>query len=806
MKLLPIFFKRALLFLGLLSVTITHAQFNIEGNVTDTEHKAIGNAIISLLHANDSSLSQTFIADEQGHYSIVTDALKDKIIKVNALGFADIFQPVEDSTSLKQTFHFTLKPEAGNLTEVVITNTKKTFERKTDRIIFNVSKDITTNGDNALDIVKKSPGVLLRQSDNTISLVGKGAVSVMINDKLLQLSGEDLIAYLQAIPADNIERVEIITAPPAKYDASGNSGLINIVLKRQNKNGIQGNIRTGYEQASYGKGIIGGDINYRMDKLNVYTNANYTNGANHNNERLATPYPEQVFKVHDDYKKIMKPLQYTIGADYNLSKKSIAGFQWTNTIANRKDLSNSGIEVYHLPTMILDSTMLTKGGNATKNSNNLLNLNYTYNIDSTGKKISFDANSLWFDGSRNNDFSTTHYYDAFVTPTGVYSHNKAMGKQSIQIKTLQTDIELPYQWASLSMGGKLSFIKNQSNNAFGYIDDNGYHEDANISNSFDYNEKVQALYVSAQKTISKWSFQAGLRGEFTQTKGYSKNLDRTNTNRYFNLFPTAFVQYRQNDDNVWNINYGKRINRPGYRSLDPYRSYATPYHYSEGNPFLQPSFNHNFELSYTFKSSYSLSAFYQYERNHYADVWMIDAINNITSGIAKNFADAMYYGLNGMVSLSPVPFWDVQLQTGFQVQQLQSNIYTAREQPYKNISYYAGLNNAFRLNKAKTLLAELNVYYLSKYREDFIEIRPLGNMDAGLKALLFDKKLSISLNASDMLASQKARGIHIVTGQVINNYFDTRNLRFILQYKFGNNKLKSKRERSLGIEEEKQRM
>ncbi|WP_190277282.1 TonB-dependent receptor domain-containing protein [Taibaiella lutea] len=785
---------------------IVHAQYNIQGDITDSQNNRIGNAVILLLNAHDSTLVQTFITDEQGRYLIVTDDIKNKIIKVNALGFSEVLQPIEDITSGKQTLNFTLKPEAGKLSEVVVTGTKKTFERKIDRIVFNVSKDITTNGENALEVVKKSPGVIVRQSDNTISLAGKGSVSVMINDRLLQLSGEDLIAYLQAIPADNIDRIEVITAPPAKYDASGNSGLINIVLKRQNKNGIQGNIRAGYEQASYGKGIAGGDINYRIDRLNVYANANYTNGANHNNERLATPYPEQIFKVHDDYKKIMKPLQYTVGADYNLNKKSVIGFQWNNTIVNRKDISNSGIEVYHLPAMMLDSTMLTKGGNSTRNSNNLLNLNYTFNIDTSGKKISFDANSLWFDGNRSNDFETTNYYDAFKTPTGIYSHNKTTGKQTIQIKTIQTDIELPYQWVSLSIGGKLSFINNQSNNAFGYIDDNGYHEDPDISNGFDYKEKVQALYMSAQRTINKWSFQAGLRGEFTQTKGYSRNLNQTNINQYFNLFPTAFVQYQLNDDNIWNINYSKRINRPGYRSLDPYRSYATPYHYSEGNPFLQPSFNHNFELNYTFKSNYSLSAFYQYEKNHFSDVWMIDETNNITSSFTENFADAISYGLNGMASINPFSFWDAQIQAGLQIQELQSKIYTATEQSYKNTSYYIGLNNAFKLNKAKTLLAELNVYYLSKYREDFLEIKPLGNVDAGLKALLFDKNLSISLNASDILVSQKARGVHIVTGQVIDNYFDTRNLRLTLQYRFGNNRIKSKRERNLGIEEEKQRM
>lgn len=801
-----LFPKSLLLLICLLSGIASYAQYSIQGTITDTNRKSIADAVVMLLNTSDSSLSQTSIADERGHFSFITDDLRNKTIKVHAMGYEEVFQKITDTALATRIFDFRLKAQSKNLSEVIISGNKKTFERKTDRIIFNVGTDITTNGANALEVVKKSPGIIVRQSDNSINLIGKSAVDVLINDRLLQLSGEDLIAYLQTIPAENIDRIEIITAPPAKYDAAGNSGLINIVLKKQHKNGMRGNIRAGYEQASYGKGIAGGDINYRKGNLNVYGNVNYTNGATHNHERLTTPYPEQLFKVHDDYKKIMKPLQYTLGADYSIGKKSTIGLQWNNAIINRQDPSTSRIEVYHLPQMSLDSAMQTKGGNAARNSNNLVNLNYTFQIDSSGKKISFDANGLWFSGNRRNDFETTNYYDAFITPTGSNSKNRTNGEQHINIKTFQTDVELPYKWATLSIGGKLSFVNNESNNTFGYIDNNGYHEDPTISNSFDYNEKVQAAYVSAQRTISKWSFQAGLRAEFTQTKGYSKNLGQTNTNQYFNLFPTAFVQYQLNDDNVWNINYSKRINRPGYRALDPYRFYTTLYHYGQGNPFLQPSFNHNFELSYTYKSKYSLSAFYQYEKNHFASVWMVDNTQNITSGISLNFADVISFGVNAMASVSPFHWWDAQLQSGLQHQDLQSKIYTATEQSYKNYSCYIGVNNAFRLNKAKTFLAEVNFYYLSKFRDDFLETQPVANMDAGLKALLFDKKLSISLNASDIFASQKWRGVHVATGQTINNYFDTRSLRLTVQYKFGNNKVKEKRDRSLGIEDEKGRM
>jgi hypothetical protein len=785
------------------NVTRLDAQSTIKGIVLNRQNEPVSQAVIILLREKDSAILQTVLPDSAGNFSIVISESQDKAIKVSAMGYEDEIRRIDSTAGEQQRMDFTLKERT--LKEVNIIAARPLYERQTDRLIFNVSASLTAAGSNALDAIKKAPEVMIQQSDYTINLMGKSSVMVLVNDRLIQLSGEDLFAYLQGMSSDNIDRIEIITAPPARYDAVGNSGLINIVLKKNKRAGINGNIRAGYEQASYGKGIAGGDINYRKGNLNLYGSLNYSQGANQVAERLNTPYPGQLFKVNDDYKRILKPLQYTLGADYDIHKNGVLGIQWMSSYANRMDKSHNGIEVLKSPEMSLDSTMMTTGYSKRNNSNNIFHVNYTWNIDTSGKKLTFDANKLWFSGKRNNDFTTVHYKDEFSTPTGVESRNGSDGTQHINITTVQADITLPYSFASLSSGGKLSFIDNKSSNRFGYYDQDGYHEDPLISNSFDYNEKVQALYISAQKSLKKWSFQAGLRGEFTQTKGYSLNLNQTNTNQYFNLFPTAYIQYELNENHNWNLNYSKRINRPDYRSLDPFRAYATPYHYSEGNPFLLPSFNHNLELAYTYKSRFTLSAFYQYEQNHFASVWMVDSVQHITSGINMNFADFISYGINAQGSFQLIRWWELQVQLSLQEQRLQSKFYTSTGQSYKLPTCYAGLNNSFVLNNAKTLLAEVNLFYLSKYREDFLEINALGSVDIGLKALLLDKKFVINISVTDIFATQKARGKHIITGQTIDNYFDTRNVRVSLNYKFGNNKIKAKGERDIGIEEEKRR-
>lgn len=784
-------------------VAALQAQCLIHGKVTDSLSEPLPFAVLSILDARDSAVLQTTFPDNAGNYMLELPDTKFRFVKASCMGYTEVVSAINGAPV--QELDFRLAAQDVVLGEVTIASGRPLLERKPDRIIFNVAVGIAGTGGNAVDVLRRTPGVWIRQQDNTINLVGKSMVQVLIDDRLQLLSGEDLLALLQAIPSDNIERIEVITTPPAKYEASGNAGLINIVLKKSNRKGINGSFRAGYEQASYAKGIAGGELNYRLGKLNLYGNSSYSNGANAIVERLNTPYAAQVFEVTDKYKRTLKPLQYTLGADYELHRNGALGLQFTGSIMNRSGNDRTSIDILRLADRRLDSVIYTDGKSNIRNSNYVLNLNYVWTVDTTGKKITLNANRLWFDGNRGNDFTTASYDGVSGAPSGLTRQNRTNGTQRIRITTMQADAELPYDWLSMSFGAKLSFIGNRSDNRFRYRQQEVFYEDPDISNAFDYSEKVQAAYISGTRSLGKWSLQAGLRGEFTQTSGYSRNLGQTNNNRYFNLFPTAYIQYQLSEKHSWNLNYSRRISRPGYRSLDPYRAYATLYHYNQGNPFLRPSFNNNIELAYTYGGRYSFSAFYQHEQNHSGPVWIIDTLQNVTSGISKNFADFKAYGLNATGTFQPLPCWEMQTQLSIQLQQLNSKEYIQVEQSYTLPMYYASLNNSFSLNKDRTLLAEASFFYLSKYRDDFLEIDPIGSIDIGIKALLLDRKLTLALNATDLLATQRGRGMHVVTGQTINNYFDTRNIRISATYKFGSAKVKARSQRNTGIEEEKSR-
>lgn len=779
----------------------------IQGCIKNALYQPVADALVTLQGAGDSLLLARSFSDSLGRYSLTFMPQDSGAVRcaVFAAGYEPYSTEVDPGMQGVVLPDIVLQQKSASLDEVTISAAKPLLERRADRIIFNVAGRAALAGASALDAVQRTPGILLSRQDNSLRLAGKSAVQILIDDRLQQLSGEDLIAYLASIPAAQIERIEIITAPGAQYDASGNTGLVNIVLKKSPEEGLYGQLRLGYEQASYGKGIAGGDFGYRKGRLSLSANGQYSRGANQISERLRTPYPEQVFDVSDDYRRTQKPLQYNINGSYRLGGHGLFSMQFTSGIHNRWDSSNNVVRALASPSLQLDSAMQTLGRSIRRSNTYTVNAGYVLRSDSGDRKLTLNLNRLWFDGRRSVDFGTDNYADELQTPTGIATKNKTYGTQSIRITTAQADVELPWLGAAWSMGAKLSFIDNGSDNHFSYFDQGTYRDDPAISNAFDYRERVQAAYASASRTFGKWELQAGLRAEYTQTRGISRILAQTNSNRYLNLFPGFFVQYNQRDNMAWSLSYGKRINRPDYRSLDPFRAYSSPYHYGEGNPFLRPSFSHNAALNWIYKGRYTVSFSYQYERDHFGQVWMVDSARNITSGLSRNFAGLSGWGLDLNAGLQPLKAWEAQLSLSGQLQELRSAWYAGKKAVYRIPVLYAGLFNNISLNTSQTFIAEVNLFYLSRYREDFLEINPTGSVDIALKALWLDKRLVTTLGIADLLRTQRARGGQLATGQAIDNYFDTRNVRVTVQYRIGSESGKKPARQKTGIEDEQER-
>jgi outer membrane receptor protein involved in Fe transport len=382
------------------------------------------------------------------------------------------------------------------------------------------------------------------------------------------------------------------------------------------------------------------------------------------------------------------------------------------------------------------------------------------------------------------------------------STNKTSGTQIVNIKSIKADLALPTGWARFTFGAKASFIGNTSDNSFATYYSGAYINDLSRSNRFEYTENTQALYGSIEKTFKKLGVQAGLRAENTQAKGYSPTLALSNDYKYLKLFPSVFFQYSFSDDNELDLNFTRRIQRPDFMLLNPFRYYSNNTSYETGNPFLQPSYSNNVELGYTFKSEYTLNFFFQRVTDLFAQVMNVD-----TSGDGFNFTNAnvgaeLNYGLSINAVINPVPAWESAIEFYAYYTHFSSFYYDiAAEQSYTRPSFNISTNNTFFLNRARTLSAELDLDYEAKELSQFSLQYQTFNMEAGLKALFLRKRLTIALNVEDIFATDRYKLRNLYNGSITNNYGDERTLRFSIGYKFGMLANVKTRVNTSGIEE-----
>ncbi|XZF16048.1 TonB-dependent receptor domain-containing protein [Chitinophagaceae bacterium MMS25-I14] len=769
---------------------VAQAQHIFHGSVNNKEKQPVAYATVIWQSLPDSTIKATTMADSNGMFSFAVPASKG-LLNVRAAGYKTFFKSITDTA-----FRYAdalLQTDSKALGEVTVTASKPLLERKADRTIFNVENSIASVGSDALEALKKAPGVRVDNNDD-ISLAGKSSVSVMINNKLTQLSGEELAGVLQSIPSDQLSRIEIITTPPAKYDAAGNSGIINIITKKSLKNGLNGNIELGYQQNSSAAQSGNGAFNYRHNRINIYGNGNSYNGSYHPHQEYDIFFPGQQAVQRKDDRTTQIFDRFQLGADYNLSKNAVIGVLYTLGFGGPhwKEDETVVTSMYNTGTGHTDSVMRTSGHRRERGLRNVANLNYEWKMDSTGRKLSADLDYFTRTGRNSRDFVTGNEWSDGTT-TGISSDNHTSGKQVIDIRSAKADVEWPTTFARYTFGAKASFIHNTSNNLFQYFNGNTYVTDTGKTNDFDYHENTQALYLSADKELSKkWQLQLGLRGEYTQTKGYSPTLNQTNTNSYFKLFPTVFVQYKPKEDHIFGFNYSRRIERPDFWIMNPFRSYTTATSYEEGNPFLQPSFSNNLELSYTLQSTYTFTVYTQQISDYFTRISKVDTLQQGISFHQANAGKIANYGLTANAVLTPFKWWECNLQlNGYYNKFSASGM--AQAVSYGKAAWFAEVSNDFTLNREKTLLAELSGEYQSSQQSDYDVQRTHWTANAGIKKLMLHKQLAVALDVDDIFRTLRTRTYNQFNGTISNSYNDDRCLRFSLSWKFGNRNIQDKR-------------
>lgn len=677
----------------------------------------------------------------------------------------------------------TLPAKTRQLSEVTVAGHKPVIEQRADRTVFNVENSVGTAGADGLEVLKKAPGVIVTNSN--IALAGRSTVGVMLNGRLQELSMDELQGLLKSIPAENIARIEVITTPPARYDAEGNAGLINIITKKNNRAGMNGNITGAYELTRYGTYSGNGSINYRNGKWNVYANGSGMHGHIHPVYKFQSYYPGQTLEQVDNDLVLNDFGRYQLGADYNITPRHLLGVQYTIGYGSPSQDESTWQHVYNTGHG-LDSSLFTHTHTYVNGLRHVMNFNYEWKIDTAGRKLLVDGDFFNRGGDRRGDIQTQR----FTGPGSAFAGSSYLqngGTQQVHVSAVKADVEWPSRMVNFTFGGKVSFINNTSDNLFTVWDGVQYVKDPNQSNVFDYTENTQALYLSGNRTVKQWELQAGLRGEYTETKGVSRTTAQVNHNQYLKLFPTLYVKYRKNEKNAFTINYSRRIERPGFWQMNPFRMYITPTSYTEGNPFLQPSFSHKGEVSWLWNDVFTASVFVQEYQHTFAQASNVDTATTSVQYRQENLGNRLQYGFRTNVNFTAGHWWESSLECDGFNSRFTSGLYKGVSTAYNKFTMYLETTNSFFLNSNKSLILSLDGWLTTASQEDFNLQQTIWSMSSGIKWITLKKKLTLAANVSDIFASERVKTINLYNASRQDLWEDTRQLRLSCTWKFGRN-------------------
>lgn len=652
---------------------------------------------------------------------------------------------------------------------------KKLLERKADRLIFNVDASIASQGMDAGETLANVPMLKVDENLGTISITGKSSVNVMVNGRILNLSGTALLNYLKSIRSENISKIEVITTPPSKYEAQGNSGLINIILKKNPNLGFSGNISSGLTQRTYHNGSLNGTLNYQTEKLSLSLKTSYIEGAKRANERYNIIGASQNYS-ESTRKDMWQYLTPSLNASYKINKNSEIGMEYIyGGDKNGMDILNT---TRNIGSDLKETNLITNTFHREKSPTHTFSTYYDLKLDSLGKKLSFAGNFFKNNNDTEVNFSTLTLNDNSIQDV------KTLSKVQPQIFSVQADLELPFSFGTIETGVKFNQFRNSADLQYLNLENNQYIVDEKKGSQFKYQEENYAIYGSFVKSFGEhWETKAGIRYENTFVKSSVNNFN------YGQWFPSAFVSYK-NEKNVFSLSYSRRINRPSMSNLNPFRWYENPYSYSTGNPLLTPSYINNYELGYTFNNKFSTSVYYLKLKNAFGQISDLNEKSQI--GGYLNYYNNDFYGMNASYTDTFFKFWEATLTLNATIQTSEVFAIEADAQKGKSLSY--SINNTFILNKKKTVALFLN--YDQSLPNDNVNshFHNFSNLNSGVKVSLMEKQLQINVIVTNIFAQRFRGDMYFAdNSQHFNNYWDGRSLRLSVNYTFGNKKKFSKK-------------
>jgi iron complex outermembrane recepter protein len=613
-------------------VSLAQNSGKVLGAIKDGgNQKIIDAASISLLRAKDSSIAKVAITDKEGNFNFENVKMGAYMVLATSIGHSKVYSKsfeISGDQNLVNIGVLQLVPVDKNLKEVVVNSKRQLIERKIDKTVINVDAAISNEGSTALEVLEKSPGVTV-DKDGNISLKGKQGVMVMLDGKPSYLSGQELANLLRSMPSNNVDQIEIMTNPSAKYDAAGNSGIINIKTKKNKQKGFNGSTNLSFGQGVYEKTNNSLNLNYRNGKFNVFANVSGNYRRDFQQLSIKRTYKNADNSVNAVFEQTSNEMRYNnnynakVGADFYASKKTTFGIVLTGFTTPFNQTGNN-LSYLKSNTGVVDSMVASSSAETSSWKNGAINLNFRHQFDSTGRELTADVDYLTYDSHKDQNFTNTSY-----TPDWVIKNNDLLvGELPSLINIYSGKLDYTHPLKSglkIETGLKTSFVETDNTAGYYNIIGNAKVVDYDKTNQFVYKENVNAAYLNMNKQIKKWGIQAGLRLENTNYSGNQfgnpQRQDSSFKKSYTGLFPTLYLSYNASEKNQFGFSFGRRINRPDYEDLNPFMFFLDKYTYGSGNPFLKPSYAHTFEMSHTYNQFLTTTVNYSNTKDLFAEIF-----------------------------------------------------------------------------------------------------------------------------------------------------------------------------------------
>ncbi|HYC40136.1 MAG TPA: outer membrane beta-barrel family protein [Chitinophagaceae bacterium] len=739
------------------------AAQSVSGYVKGDNTRAVHGATLTLHRLPDSAAVKFVAAASNGQYQFEGITPARYIVSASAVGFQRVFsQPFEvgeAATISLPTLQLVLN--VRSMEGVTVTSKRPLVEQKVDRTVINVEASVTNVGSSALDVLEKSPGVAV-DKDGNISLKGKAGVIVLIDGRTTHLAGNQLADYLRTLNASQLDQIELMTNPPARYDAAGNSGIINIKTKKNRQLGYNGSISGSYGQGRYPKANESFNFNYRKNKFNLFSTVSHNYYHNYNRlaiqRRFRDRNTKEILSVFDQVSNMQaegNSVNTKLGMDYFASRNTSFGIVLTGYLSNR-DHGNLNITDISDPAGALVNQTRAATGSRQTWKNFSSNFNFRQALDSLGSELTADADFLLY-GTKNNQTMINAYYNE--NGNTIRKADTLLGNlpQQIRIYSAKSDfVKAISKDVRFEAGVKASYVKTDNNAQYDSITYGQQVPDRNRSNHFLYEENINAAYVNLSGSLGKkWNGQLGLRLENTNARGNQLTSGQKFDRHYTQLFPTAYLQYKADEKNSFVMNYGRRIRRPDYQSLNPFINFLDRYTYQQGNPDLRPQFSHNIELSHSHRGVVTTTLNYSRTNDIIQQVIEQNEDRNETYVKQANIARQRQLGLAVNTSLAVTKWWKSNVFI---------NAFNNRFDGMVNDTFVSvgattvTLNGSQQFSFGKSWTAELSAFYRTAGVEGVIRSRPVGMVTAGFSRQLMKGKGTLRLTVRDIFYTQRFRG------------------------------------------------